>query len=210
MKFETGRTFIFAILIFTLTILGIACSQPNGGETSASGTPTASYKKLYEAVKAKNVENIKAMMSKQTIGFAQGVAQRQNAPLDKVLENGFTATTFSPNLPEIRDERIKDGFGSVEVYNSQDKRWEDLPFVLEDGTWKLAVGDLFANTFKLPGKGRAILEMEAANASGNSQMMEMNINGAGNFKGGERPQMPSEANSAAPAANANTKSPTNK
>jgi len=55
--------------------------------------------------------------------------------------------------------------GAIEVYNSKDSRWEDLPFVLEDGKWKLAVGDLFAGTYKSPGKGRDALEKEAANAA---------------------------------------------
>lgn len=203
MKFETRKKFIPAILIFAFALLGIACEK--SGVNSVGGTPTESYKKLYEAVKAKNVEATKGLMSKQTFGFAEGVAQRQNITLEKVFENGFTATTFSPTLPEIRDERIKDGFGSVEVYNSKDSRWEDLPFVLEDGTWKLAIGDLFANTFKLPGKGRSILEMEAANASGNTQMTVVNTNGMGNFKSGERPQMPGNSSGSSTTSNSNSK-----
>ena len=56
--------------------------------------------------------------------------------------------------------------GSVEVWNSKDSRWEDLPFIKEDGSWKLAVGELFAGTFKIEavGRGRDFREKEAANA----------------------------------------------
>ena len=103
-------------------------------------------------------------MSKQTLDFATAVAQRQNSPVEKVLENGFTATTFSENLPEIRDERVDGTNGAVEVWNSKESKWEDLPFLKEDNGWKLAVGDLFKGTWKSPGKGRAAREMEAANA----------------------------------------------
>ena len=54
--------------------------------------------------------------------------------------------------------------GALEVWNSKDKVWEDLPFIREDGAWKLAVGDIFAGTYESPGKGRDQKEKEAANA----------------------------------------------
>ena len=95
----------------------------------------------------------------------------------KFFENGFTATTFADSLPEIRDERVNGDMGSVEVWNSKDSRWEDLPFVKEEGGWKLAVGDLFAGTFNSPGKGRAAKEMEAANVMSNNMIP---LNPAGN------------------------------
>jgi hypothetical protein len=110
------------------------------------------------------VEKIKAVMSKSSQAFAQMVAARQNSPIDKVFENGFTATTFAESLPEIRDERVKGEFGAVEVWNEKDKRWEDLGFVYEDGAWKLAVGEIFGGKFQSPGTGRATKEQEAANA----------------------------------------------
>ncbi len=104
------------------------------------------------------------------MGLAEMSAAQQKIDADKFLENGITGTTFSPTLPEIRDERIKDNFGALEVYNSQESRWEDLPFVYEEGSWKLAVGDIFQNTYKSPGDGQAEIERKT---SGNSNMMIM-------------------------------------
>lgn len=202
MKFAIYRKFIPALFVFSLMLIGFGC---NGSEnkTNVKGTPTEAYKKLYEAVKSKNTDAIKAVMTKSTVAFAQAHAQRTNQTLEKVLENGFTATTFAASLPEIRDERVKDNMGAVEVYNSKESKWEDLPFVAEDGEWKLAIGDLFANTYRLPGKGRATLEMEAANAAGNN-MIIVNTNGMGNFTSGQRaPKSDLPLNSAtntAPAA----------
>jgi len=157
MKFQFSPKFITVILISLFALLGVACRTE---------TPTDAYKKLYAAVKAKDADEIKNLMSEKSISFAQSVSQRQNQPLAKVLENGFTATTFSETMPEMRDERIKGDSASVEVYNSKDSRWEDLPFVKQNGSWKLAIGDLFAGTFESPGKGRAQLESEAANVNG--------------------------------------------
>jgi hypothetical protein len=152
------RSLLFTALLTALLAAMFSC-QP-----STSGSPTEAYKALYAAVKSKDTEKIKATMSKNTHAFAQMVASRQNSPIEKVFENGFTATTFAESLPEIRDERISGEYGAVEVWNAKDKRWEDLGFIYEDGGWKLAIGEMFGGTFKSPGQGRAIKEQEAANA----------------------------------------------
>lgn len=131
-------------------------------------TPTEAYKRLYAAVKEKNTEKIKGEVSAKTQELAESLAQRQNNPIEKVYENGFTATTFSPTLPEIRDERIAGCWAGVEVRNTKDERWEDLPFTIEDGRWKFALGELFGGSYKSPGKSRDEREREASNtATGN-------------------------------------------
>ena len=166
------RSLLLTSLLTALLGILLACqpdatgnSNGGAGTTAATnGSPTEAYKQLYAAVKAKDVEKIKAVMSKSSQAFAQMVAARQNSPIEKVFENGFTATTFAESLPEIRDERVKGEFGAVEVWNEKDTRWEDLGFVYEDGAWKLAVGEIFGGKFQSPGTGRATKEQEAANA----------------------------------------------
>ena len=153
----------FFALVLLLTALSCG-NAPSAPAASGGDSPTETYKRLYAAVKAKDTEAIKALVSKKTHDLANMASQRNNVPIDKVYENGFTATTFSPTLPEIRDERISDDMGAVEVYNSKDSRWEDLPFVKEDGTWKLGFGDQFAGTYKSPGMGRDQKEKLAANS----------------------------------------------
>jgi hypothetical protein len=124
-------------------------------------TPTDAYKMLYAAVKAKNTEAIKRMMSQKTLAFAPAAAAQNGTEITKFYENGLTATTFAPNLPRSRDERVKDNMGAVEVWNEKENRWEDLPFVKEADGWKLAVGDIFAGSYKSPAKGQAQIEAEA-------------------------------------------------
>jgi len=185
MKFVINRKFIPAFFLFVLAIFSFGCKGSGNTESSVkvNGTPTEAYKKLFDAVKSKDTERIKASMSQSTLGFADGHSKRTNQPIEKVLENGFMATTLAPTLPQTRDERVKDNMGAVEVYNIKESKWEDVPFIAENGEWKLAVGDLFANTYKLPSKGRATLEMEAANT-----MTVVNTNQMGNFSSAPRPQ----------------------
>jgi hypothetical protein len=158
---------IFACFVVLIGLgFALACGgSASGSGASGSDSPTEAYKRLYAAVKKKDTEAIKATMTKNTHAFAEMAASKSSKPIEKVFENGFTATTFAETLPEIRDERINENFGAVEVYNSRDKIWEDLPFMLEDGQWKLAIGEAFGGTYKSPGKGRDFREKEAANAA---------------------------------------------
>src|SRR5690606_22956413 len=163
------------LLTLTLTVFALAfaaCGDAggNGPGSPAPASPTAAYPALYAAVKAKDTEAIKSLMSKKTHDLAMVASQQNKVPLEKVYENGFTATTFAESLPEIREERIKDDMAAIEVWNEKDKVWEDLALVYEDGGWKFAFGDLFAGSYKSPGKGRAQLEREAANAMGNNMI----------------------------------------
>jgi len=162
------RSLLFTAALTVLLAFTLTCEKTGIGGGGSGSSPTEAYKQLFAAVKSKDTERIKSVMSKKTHDFAEMVANRQNQPVEKVYENGFTATTFADSLPEIRDERIEGDYGAVEVWNAKDKRWEDLGFVKEEGVWKFAMGDMFGGTFKSPGKGRAIKEQEATNAMSNN------------------------------------------
>lgn len=165
---------LILVLLAAATI--ISCKNQESGKNvnsqtstpvnvGGAQTPTDAYVMLYTAVKSKQTDAIKKMMSQKTVGFAEGVAGQQKKPVETVFENGFTATTFAATLPQMRDERIKDNMGALEVWNEKDKRWEDLPFIREDDGWKLAIGDIFAGSYQKPAKGQAQIEDEASNTN---------------------------------------------
>jgi len=185
---------IFLLLfILSLLTLTFACSGTGG---ISGDSPTEAYKRLFAAVKSKDTEAIKKQLTKKTIELGKMSMSRFKKTEAQAYENGFTSTTFSEMLPEIRDERVKDNMGSVEVWNSKESRWEDLPFINEDGAWKLAVGELFAGSFKSPGKGRDQLEKEAANAVSNNANAPSLYPNSNNI---------TVANAVPPAPNSNTK-----
>jgi len=189
------------LLSFILSAFGgfLACGGAGGVNTSGD-SPTEAYKRLYAAVKRKDTDAIKATMTKKTQEFVEMAAQRSNKKVEEVYENGLTATTFPPELPEIRDERVKDNAGAVEVWNARDRVWEDLPFINEDGVWKIAIGEMFAGTFASPGKGRDLREKEAANAAAAANATPF-VNTNANFK---IPEIkPNSLRAPANAANAN-------
>ncbi len=168
---------ISVFLLLTFAFWNLACAtqtaQINDNSNSGSGaqTPTEAYKMLFAAVKGKDSEKIRQLMSKSSLGLAEFSGSQQKKPIDEILRNGLLAPMLAPSITEIRDERIKDNFGAIEVFNSQTNMWEDLPFILEDGGWKVAVGDVFQDKYKSPGKGKAQTEREASNSS---MMMQSN------------------------------------
>ncbi len=169
------RIICLAFLLFAV-LLAVACSKEAGGGGGGS-SPTEAYRSLYAAVKKKDQAAIKAIVSKKTNELAETQSSRGGTAIERVYENGFTETTFAASLPTIRDERINGNMGAIEVWNSQKSIWEDLPFILENGGWKLAVGDVFFGAYKSPGKGRSEIEKEAANVmSQNSAPVNKPVN----------------------------------
>ncbi|MEQ1604925.1 MAG: hypothetical protein ABL999_08650 [Pyrinomonadaceae bacterium] len=155
------RIFVL-ITVLAIMAMGFACAKEAVG-TGGGATPTEAYKQLYAAVKSKDIEAIKRNLTKKTVEFGASAAARTGSTPEKMYENGFTESTFAVTLPTIRDERINGNMGAVEVWSAKKSTWEDLPFMLEDGVWKLAVGELFAGVFRSPGIGRNEREKEAAN-----------------------------------------------
>jgi len=190
-----------ASLFSALAFFAFACKNEPPTPTSETlptvnaSSPTEAYKYLYAAVKSKETPKIKAILSKGSLGFAGFAAAQQKKPLDKFLENGFTATTFAETLPEMRDERVKENFGAVEVWNAKDKKWEDLPFVLEDGSWKFAIGDHFGGKWTSPGDGLAKLEEQIANTTGNNMILVNPANNANTSSNVNPLNKPANANS---------------
>lgn len=176
--------FLFITLLALAATLSCGderAAHSNADQSAATGieragdTPTEAYKRLFAAVKSGNTDAVRAEFSKRSIAAAEAQAAQAKVPVSQVYKNGFTATTMADALPEIRDERVSGDMGAVEVWNARDKRWEDIPFVRESSGWKLAVGDVFAATWKSPGIGRAAREQANANARSGSNGM---INGA--------------------------------
>lgn len=149
-------------------------------------SPLEAYRMLFAAVKSQDSTKIKSMLSKGSMGLAEMASGQQKKPIEEVIKNGFTETTFVDDYPQMRDPRVKGIFGAVEVWNAGRKQWDDIPFVLEDGSWKAAFGDAFANKWQSPGKGQAVIEQENANANNPNAMIQRipgpNANTSGNFK----------------------------
>jgi hypothetical protein len=159
------RNILAAITLFTLLIIsGCSGGKPsannsvaangnsnansavvNANTNSASNTvaatptmsPTEVFKAMSEASSKKDVEGIKKHFSKQTLVLFDQVAADQGKSVDQILREPDGAPF--PVLPVIGLEKIDGQTATLEIGDPETDSATRLPFVIEDGEWKIAM-----------------------------------------------------------------------
>jgi hypothetical protein len=124
---------ILTVALCALFIIGcISC-----GKFGTQGrTPTETIKALNEISKKKDPAAIKKLLSKGTLVRLEKAAKEQNTTSDELLKKDDGAPFHE--LPEIRSEKIEGDKAIVIVKNEITGEDENIPFVKEDGEWKVA------------------------------------------------------------------------
>lgn len=122
------RIWSIALLLSIITLL-LAC-----GERQAA-TPLETFKTYTKAIKKKDADTMKLLLSDATIKMHEGEAKAMNSTLDEILgrDSLFNASQKSV---EYRDEKIEGDKATLQVKNSFGS-WETVPFVREGGVWKI-------------------------------------------------------------------------
>lgn len=133
---KTYQTIVVALC--ALFVFG--CSQ-----MTQTKSPTEVLNALNEASKTKDVAGIKNSVSRGTLKMIEESAKAQKMTVDELLgkENG---APFK-DLPEMRNEKIEGDTATVELKNAANNDWESVPFVKEDGVWRLAL-DKYLEDFR--------------------------------------------------------------
>ena len=161
----------YKIVIVALAALVFAACQT----ANQTMSPTETMKALNEASKTKNVEVIKKLVSKSTVALLEKSAKDQNTTVEELLKKD-EGSPFQ-ELPETRNEKITGDTATVEVKNTATNDWETMPFVKEDGIWKVALDKFVQDAIKRmneemnkPPAGAPVSESsgEAANSQTNS------------------------------------------
>jgi hypothetical protein len=147
-----------------LCITSLACGR-------FGSSPTATLKAYFEALQKKDAAGLKKTLSKGTLEMFEQFAKAQNPPktLDEALQTGLaSATTGDSNkMPETRNEKIDGEKATLEVKNDKSGAWETVPFVKEDGDWKIAFDQMFRDAFKNTGSSGAATD-SSNSSTGNS------------------------------------------
>ena|SRR5580765_3081464 len=117
------------ILIFLLAASLIAC-----GERKAA-TPLETFKTYTKAIKAKDTKTMKLLLSDATLKMHEKEAKAQGVSVDDIVKRE-TLFTESQTSVDYRDEKIEGDKATLQVKTSSG-RWETVPFVREDGVWKI-------------------------------------------------------------------------
>lgn len=147
MEFKAGKIkfmrfylliFVVAISIFCLT----TCDNQSGS------TPTATMKSQVAAMKKNDLPAIRSNLSRGTLKMFEQAAQFQNITLDEELSNrSRQANNVSQETTiEMRNEQITGDAATLEIKNPITGTWDKIPFVRDDGRWKIAL-DKFMEDF---------------------------------------------------------------
>jgi len=130
---------------FAVIATASACSLLN------RSTPTATFKAFYEASKKKDVPAMKKSLSKGTLDMFDKLAKEQNKTTDEMLKD-VDKDDKSEKMPETRNEKINGDTATLEVKNEKTDKWDPLPFVKENGEWKIALDKFLEDMMKSLGE----------------------------------------------------------
>ncbi|MDT4896630.1 MAG: hypothetical protein QOH25_1707 [Acidobacteriota bacterium] len=116
--------------LMALALVAAACGS------KAGSSPTATAKAFTEAVKSKDVQGMKNSMSKGSLAVMESFAKMDKKSLDEFLKEPNSSPP--PATFESRNEKITGDTATLEVKDEKGK-WEEIPFVKEDGQWKIAI-----------------------------------------------------------------------
>jgi hypothetical protein len=125
---------IYKIAFIALLAFVFAACQQAAEKQALS--PTETLKALNEAAKKKDVETMKKLVSKGTLASLEKSAQVQETTVDELLTRD-ESVPFQ-ELPETGDEKITGETATVAIRNNATGDWETMPFVREEGAWKIA------------------------------------------------------------------------
>jgi hypothetical protein len=128
MKRYSSTLFITTIVLAAVTLS--ACSidkQP--------ATPVETFQTYVKALKKKDITTMKLLLSKDTIKMHEQEAKAEGVNLDDIVKRE-TLLGDGQTTVEYRNEKINGDKATIEFKNSYGI-WETLPFVREDGEWKI-------------------------------------------------------------------------
>lgn len=117
------------IMILVVAAAGFACG---GGEPT---TPKKTFETYIKALKQKDITTMKVLLSDATIKMHEQEAKAQGITVDDIVKR---ETLFSEGQTtvEYKDEKIDGDKATLQVKTPYGT-WETVPFVLEDGSWKI-------------------------------------------------------------------------
>jgi hypothetical protein len=139
MKIRSIGNMCFALAVIVMVVS--ACSLLGGS------SPTATFKKFFEATKKGDPAAIRKTLSKGSLEMFDKVAKEQNKTTDEMMKE-VNKDGKSETTPETRNEKIDGDSATLEVKNEKTGKWDSLPFIKENGEWKIAFDKFVENVLK--------------------------------------------------------------
>ena len=122
---------LYLLIILSLaTVIFTGCSN-----TQEPASPRKTFETYIKALKQKDTTTMKLLLSNDSIKMHEQEAKTQGVTVDDIVKR---ETLVSPDQTtvEYKDEKINGDRATLAVKNSYGS-WETVPFVKEDGVWKI-------------------------------------------------------------------------
>lgn len=124
------------------TLLVVAFCLVISAATTAckkDSSPAATLQAFYNSFKEKDVEAYKRTVSKESLQVLENRAEAMEKTLDEYIRMEMNKPGVKlPDKLETRNEKIEGDHATLELKNSEGG-WNTVPFVKEDGQWKVSV-----------------------------------------------------------------------
>src|SRR5262245_62014710 len=98
-------------------------------------TPVETFQTYIKAFKKKDITTMKLLLSSDTIKMHEQEARSQGVTLDDIVKRE-TLVADDQRTVEYRNQKIEGDKATLE-YKNQYGSWETIPFVRENGEWKI-------------------------------------------------------------------------
>ena len=117
------------IVLFSIAAAAAACggSQPS--------TPKQTFETYIRAMKAKDYSSMKILLSAATIKMHEQEAKAQGTNVDEIIKRQALLAPDQKTV-EYRNEKVEGDKATLQYKNTYGA-WETMPFVKEDGVWKI-------------------------------------------------------------------------
>lgn len=122
-----------SIILFALCISLALLTGCGGAKEPAS--PTQTFQTFAKAFRSKDITAMKLLLSSESIKMHEQEAKAQGVTLDDIVMRQ-TLIGANQSVIKFRNEKIEGETATLEVEN-EFGRWETIPFVFEDGQWKI-------------------------------------------------------------------------
>ncbi|MGC2236860.1 MAG: hypothetical protein WA584_11915 [Pyrinomonadaceae bacterium] len=122
--------FYKVVLIVLAGVALLACANE-----PPPSTPLRTLEAYINAFKKKDITSMKILLSEASIKMAEQQARDQGLAVDDIVKNE-TLFTADQKTAGFRNQKIEGERATIEVKNAYGT-WDTVPFVLEDGIWKI-------------------------------------------------------------------------
>jgi len=149
-------------LLFSLVAITLACGA------SKPATPVETFKTYIKAVKAKDTASMKLLLSQATIKMHEDEAKAQGTTVEEIVKRE-TLFNEGQKTVEYKDEKVDGEKATLQVKTNYGS-WETVPFVREDGVWKIDKQGYFEQMLKDMDESQRKIDEAIGNPGGASPL----------------------------------------